>query len=144
MRSVRDRIRQAIAFEVIGLALVTGLGAPLFGIHMGDLGVVAVVASLIATVWNYVYNLGFDHLLVRLGARKTLAVRVVHAILFEAGLLIATLPFIVWWLEVSLLTAFLMDVALAAFYVVYAFVFTWGYDRVYPVEAAATGSCGCP
>jgi uncharacterized membrane protein len=52
------------------------------------------------------------------------------------------LPLIMWWLEVGFLTALAMDAGLAAFYVVYAFGFTWGYDRLFPV--AATGSCGCP
>ena len=143
VRSVPDRIRQAVAFEVIGLVLVAALGAPLLGLHPGDLGAVALLASLLATVWNYVYNVGFDRLLARRGARKTPLVRVVHAVLFEAGLLVATLPLIAWWLEVGVLTALAMDVALAAFYVVYTFVFTWAYDRLFPVDAA-TGSCGCP
>jgi uncharacterized membrane protein len=114
----------------------------LLGLHPGDLGAVALAASLIATGWNYVYNLGFDHLLVRLGRRKSPAIRVVHAVMFEAGLLIATLPIIMWWLDMTFWAALAMDAGLAAFYVVYAFVFTWTYDRMFPVST--TESCGCP
>lgn len=145
MRTTSDRIRQAVAFEIIGLALVAALGAPLFGLHPGDLGFIAVLASIIATGWNYVYNLGFDHTLARMGWRKSPGIRVVHAVMFESGLLVATLPLIVWWLDVTLVEAVVMDVALAGFYVVYAFAFAWIYDRAFPVgQTASTESCGCP
>lgn len=50
--------------------------------HMGPL---ALFFSVLATVWNYVYNLGFDRLLQqRQGhTHKTLWQRVGHAIGFE-------------------------------------------------------------
>ena len=34
---------------------------------------------------------------------------------------------------ISLLQALVMDMALAAFYMAYAFVFNWAYDRVFPL-----------
>ena len=69
------------------------------------------------------------------GTQKSILVRILHAILFEAGLLIVLMPLIAWYLGISLLQAFLMDVAFAAFYMVYAFTFNWAYDRVYPLPA---------
>lgn len=94
MRTVKDRIRHAISFELIGIVLVIPLGTWLFDKPMGDIGVVAVVGATIATCWNYVYNLGCDHAMLRLlgGVRKTIPIRVLHALLFEAGLLFALLP----------------------------------------------------
>lgn len=135
MRSTSDRIRHAISFEIIGLALVTPLGALAFGMPLADVGVVGVAGATIATGWNYLYNLGFDHAMQRLtgGTRKSLAVRVLHAVLFEGGLLLALLPLIAWYLDVSLLEAFLMDVSFALFYLVYTFVFNWAYDRIFPL-----------
>lgn len=137
MRTTRDRIRHAISFEVIGLLLVTPLGALAFGKPLHDIGVVAVVSASIATGWNYLYNLGFDHALLRLrgAVQKTVAIRVLHAISFEAGLLLVLLPFIAWYLGVTLLEAFLMDLSFAVFYLVYAFVFNWLYDVIFPVPA---------
>lgn len=139
MRTTADRIRQAVAFELIGLALITPLIAWGFGHPMSEIGVIGIGGATIATVWNYLFNLGFDHALRRLtgGTRKSLPVRIVHALLFEAGLLVVLMPFIAWYLDVSLLEAFLMDVSLALFYVVYAFLFTWAYDRLFPVPCAA-------
>lgn len=152
MRTTADRIRHAISFEVIGLLLITPLGAWVFGLPMAEMGVVGVGGATIATAWNYVYNIGFDLALRRLTGRtvKSLGARVVHALLFEAGLLTVLMPFIAWYLDVGLLEAFLMDVSLALFYVVYAFLFNWAYDRLFPLPewerpstAAATGGTPC-
>lgn len=135
MRSTRDRIRHAISFEVLGLLLVTPLGSFAFGMPVADIGVVGAGSATIATGWNYLYNLGFDHILQRLtgSTKKSTAVRIAHAILFELGLLIVLMPLIAWYLGVSLSHALLMDVSFALFYVVYAFVFNWVYDRLFPL-----------
>lgn len=137
MRTVKDRVRHAISFELIGLMLIIPLGTWLFDKPMNDIGVVAVVSATIATCWNYVYNLGFDHAMQRLrgDVRKTIPIRVFHALLFETGLLIVLLPFIAWYLGVSVIHALQMDISFALFYVVYAFVFNWAYDVIFPVGA---------
>lgn len=82
------------------------------------------------------FNLVFDHLLRwrRGDVRKTLPLRVVHAVLFEATLLVLLLPIFAWWLNVSLIAALYMEVAFVAFYMVYAFGFTWGYDTLFPPQ----------
>lgn len=140
MRSTRDRMRHAIMFELIALVIVAPLGGAVFGVAMGHFGVIAVVSTTIAMAWNYAYNLGFDHALVGLGEslHKTMPVRVLHAALFELGLLCLLVPFIAWYLEVSLWPAFIMDVALAGFYLLYAFAFNWIYDQVFPLPADRT------
>ena len=138
MRTTLDRIRHAILFELVGLVLMIGGGSILTGFDPHSLGVIGVVASLIATVWNYVYNLMFDRAMLRLRGSviKTHPIRALHALLFEAGLLILLLPFVAWMLGVSLWQAFLFDLAIAIFYIVYGYAFNWGYDRVFPLPEA--------
>lgn len=142
MRSTADRIRHALSFEIIALLIVTPASAWLFDKPIGHIGVVAVVSASIATGWNYVYNLGFDHALRRLRGtvKKTVPIRVLHALSFEIGLLFVLLPFIAWYLEISLREAFLIDVSLAVFYLMYAFVFNWIYDVLFPVSEPANAS----
>lgn len=137
MRSTRDRIRHAILFEALGLALIIPLGTVLFGLHPSDMGVIGVGSAFVATAWNYIYNLGFDHAMQHLAGhtRKSLLLRVAHAVLFEAGLLVILLPPIAWYLGISFVQAFVMDLAIAAFYVTYAFGFNLGYDRVFPLQS---------
>ncbi len=139
MRSTRDRIRHAILFELVGLALMIPLGSLLFGLHASDMGVIGFGSALVATSWNYVYNLGFDRTMQRLigHTRKSLLLRVAHAVLFEAGLLMILMPPIAWYLGIGLVEAFFMDLAIAAFYVAYAFVFNLAYDRTFPLPGWA-------
>ncbi len=137
MRTTSDRIRHALSFEIVGLALIIPLGTWLFGIHMSQMGAIGIGSATAATVWNYIYNLGFDHAMQRwLGhTRKSLPLRVAHAILFEAGLLVILLPPIAWYLGISVMQAFVMDLSIAVFYVVYAFLFNLAYDRIFPIPA---------
>ena len=134
MRTMRDRIRHSILFELLGLALMTPLGALAFDMPMHDIGVIGVGSATLAMLWNYIYNYGFDHIMLRLRGTtaKTLAIRVIHAVLFEVGLLIALMPLIALYLGISLVQALIMDMAFALFYMVYAFVFNLTYDRVFP------------
>ncbi|WP_107850871.1 PACE efflux transporter [Oceanimonas marisflavi] len=143
MRTTKDRIRHTIGFELLGLVIFTPLASLVFGFELHLMGVLAVAGSLIATVWNYLYNLLFDHAMLRWrgDVRKTTLIRVFHALLFEGGLLLLFLPMIAWYLGISLWDAFVMDIAMAAFYLVYAFFYNLAYDRIFPIpNPTAQGS----
>src|SRR5690606_6865833 len=103
-RTTRDRIRHPLRFEIIRLLLVTPLGAIAVDKPLHDIGLISLVSATAATLWNYVYKLGFDHALKRLTGRveKTMPIRVAHAVLFELGLLALLLPFIAWYLGIGL------------------------------------------
>lgn len=135
MRSFPDRVRHTVLFEVLGLALVIPGGAMLFNLPATHMGVIGVGSATVATLWNFVYNLGFDHAMLRLvgHTRKSLALRVLHALLFEGGLLVLLLPPMAWYLGMGLWQTFVMDLAIVVFYVVYAFLFNLAYDRVFPI-----------
>ncbi len=139
MRKTADRIRHAVSFEAIALLIATPAGALIFDQDMEDMGVITVGSATIAMVFNYLYNWLFDVAMVRFRgtAQKTVTIRVFHAIFFEAGLLFVLTPFIAFYLEVSLWNALVMDIALAGFYLVYAFCFNWLYDLVFPVPELA-------
>ena len=125
MRSTKDRIRHAALFEVSGFVIVVTLGGWVFGLPFKDIGAIAVVSTTLATLWTYVYNLMFDRVMyARAGhTQKTPLLRVGHSILFEAGLLLILVPFIAWYLSIGLIEAFVMDIAISAFYLIYSFVF---------------------
>jgi len=135
MRSPLDRLRHAIGFESLALALIVPLGAVLFDRPMLDIGAVGVASATLATLWNLLYNFLFDLALQRRAgsSRKSGAVRLLHAVLFEVGLLIVLMPFIAWYLSISLWQAFVMDASFALFYLIYALGFNWVYDAVFPL-----------
>lgn len=137
MRNTADRIRQAISFEVLGLVIVTPLFAWIFDRSLGEMGGLTVLGATAATLWNYLFNLGFDRVLQKTrggDAHKTLPLRIAHAVLFEVTLLAFLFPLFAWWLDISLVAAFGMEISFAAFYMTYTFVFTWGYDTVFPPQ----------
>ncbi|WDR04858.1 PACE efflux transporter [Devosia rhodophyticola] len=140
MRTTWDRIRHAISFEILGLLLVTPLGAWVFDKPLHEIGVISLVGATLATFWNYAFNLAFDHAMARLRGRvqKTPLIRLVHVVLFELGLLVLLMPFIAWYLGISFMDALLMDISFALFYMVYAFCFNWAYDLVFPIPELKT------
>jgi len=148
MRTTGDRIRHTVGFELIGLMAFAPLASWVFGFALHQMGLLGAVASLIAAIWNYVYNLMFDKAMLRLRGqvRKTPAIRVLHAILFEGGLLLVFLPSVAWYLDISLFDAFVMDIAVAGFYMVYALIYNWAYDAIFPIPHTAPRDCpaDCP
>ncbi|MCD6252425.1 MAG: PACE efflux transporter [Psychrobacter sp.] len=135
MRTTKDRIRHALGFEIIGLLIFAPLASLVFGFELHLMGMMALVGSIVATIWNYFYNILFDRAMLKLCGtlQKTVLIRVLHAILFEGGLLLLFLPVIAWYLNISLWEAFKMDIAMATFYLVYAFVYNWVYDQVFAI-----------
>lgn len=141
LRSPRDRLRQVLMFEIGGLLLITPPFVWLTGVSpLESLGLLAVIAA-IAAVWNALYNTSFDWVEGRMTGRtsdkRPAALRVVHALGFEGGLLLASLPVVMAWTGMGWVQALLADIGLAAAYVVYAYVFNLGYDRVFPVSQTA-------
>ncbi|WCE31430.1 PACE efflux transporter [Vibrio sp. SCSIO 43137] len=135
MRTKGDRVRHAVGFEIIGLLLVVIIGSSLLGIEAQKLGVLGVSMSLLATGWNYVFNFLFDHWLLRRTGRlnKSFPERVIHACLFEGSLVVLSVPIIAWYLEMTLMNAFMMDLGLTLFYLLYTFIYNWLYDKLFPI-----------
>ena len=136
MRTTKDRIRHTLGFEVIGLIIFAPLASLVSGFDSHLLGSMAVVGSIIAMLWNYFYNWVFDQVLLKMRGKvdKTVVLRILHAFLFEGGLLSLYLPLIAWYLHISLWSAFMMGVSMATFYLVYAFFYNLSYDKAFPIS----------
>lgn len=136
MRTTADRIRHSLLFELIGLVTCTPLASWILDKGLVQIGALSIVLSLTAMCVNYIYNLLFDLTLVRLGRPVNVRptwMRMIHAMLFEASLLFFTIPAVAWWLDMTLLTAFLTDIGFTLFFLIYAFVYNWVYDVVFPM-----------
>ena len=121
----------AIVAASAGLALMTDAG-------LGHSGVLAVVASVIAVIWNLAYTALFERWEARQAVRgRSLRRRIAHAIGFEGGLIALLVPMFAWGLGVTLWQALMMDLGLVVFFLVYTFVFNWGFDRVFGLPRSA-------
>lgn len=136
MRTRLDRIRHAVCFEIIGLILLVGVLSQL-GFDGSHVGVVGIAFSILATGWNYIYNMWFDRMLYSRykTAAKTTVIRIIHSLGFEAGLLLVTIPILSWVLKVTLWQAFVLDIGMVLFYLIYAYVYNIAYDRLFPIPA---------
>ena len=126
------RIIYVISYELIAVALTTG-GLVVLGFGGGSSGVVAVAASTVAVVWNYVWTTLFEVWERRqVSQTRTVLRRMVHAVGFEGGLVVLLLPIVAATLRVSLMQAFSLEVGLLVFFLVYTFVFAWLFDKIWP------------
>ncbi len=134
------RAVQAVLYEVIAIVAVGPAMALWFEQPVGSSLLLAAIMSTVAVAWNFVFN----HFFERWEARQSVSGRswkrrLAHGIGFEGGLVLMLVPLMAWWLNTSLLAAFVADLGILAFFFVYAIVFTWGFDRVFGLPESARG-----
>ncbi|WP_238795426.1 PACE efflux transporter [Proteus terrae] len=83
----------AITFETLAILLSTVLLAILSQSQSHNSLPVAIAVSVIALIWNYIFNSFFELIESKLRIKKrTVMVRLTHAISFELGLFFFTIP----------------------------------------------------
>ncbi len=136
------RVLQAVLYELFALAAVGPALAWMFDEPMGSTAALTVLMSTIALGWNFVFNGWFERWEARQAVKgRSLRRRVLHGLGFEGGLVVMLVPLMAWWLETTLLQAFIADLGVLAFFFVYAIVFTWAFDKVFGLPASAGGPC---
>lgn len=144
MRPLSDRIRHTVLFEALALGIVAFGGSWATGHSPEALGTLGIMFSVIAMSWNMLFNWLFDvwDRKYRNSAKRGFALRAVHAVLFEAVLIVVGIFLVAWWLDISYWDAFILDLGFSAFFLVYAFAYNWTYDIVFPrpVETAVEAS----
>ncbi len=141
MRTGLDRLRHTIFFEAFALIISIPIASVVMNRELVQTGVLGISLSMWAMVWNAVYNYLFDLMLIKFNRpldQRPPKLRLFHSFLFEVGILLPTLPFVAWWMDLSLWQAFLMDLGFSLFFMGYAYVFNWTYDRVFPYPVSAS------
>ena len=129
---LKRRLTYVIIFEIIAIISSTFVLMKLSGSDAAESLPVAVMVSLAAVIWNFLYNTAFEawerrkHV-----AKRTLLIRSAHALGFEGGLVLICLPLYMIWYDVGLIKAFMMEVALLLFFLFYTFLFTLGFDKIF-------------
>ncbi|MCV2356907.1 PACE efflux transporter [Paucibacter sp. B2R-40] len=141
MKPRTRRVVQAVLYEVFAVAAVGPALGLIFDEPLSSTLGLALLMSTVALSWNYVFNGWFERWEATQAVKgRSLKRRLAHGIGFEGGLVVLLVPLMAWWLDTSLLKAFVVDLGVLAFFFVYAVVFTWGFDRVFglPDSAAPT------
>lgn len=128
----KRRLVYVSVFELLGIVFATLV---LMALSDGDFKKslpVAIIVSSSAVVWNYIYNTMFESWECRNDIRiRTLKIRCMHAIGFEGGLVLLCLPIYMLWYDVSVWKAMSMEATLLLFFLVYTFIFTLLFDKVF-------------
>lgn len=129
-RSFQERVFHAFTFEALAIATSAPLFAWLMNVSLSTMGALALFLSTAAMLWNMVYNILFDRLQQRLLFERTLGIRILHALGFEAGLVFFTVPVAAFWLSVSWWMALKLEAGILLFFLPYTLLFNWSYDRL--------------
>ncbi|CRN00819.1 MULTISPECIES: multidrug/biocide efflux PACE transporter [Pseudomonas] len=129
-KSITERVFQALGFEGLALLICTPLLVWVTGRPALEMGTVTLGVSLLALSWNVMFNSLFDRLKVRLHLSNGGRTRVLHALLFEGGLILLAVPLIAALMKTSLLEAFILDIGVLLFFLPYTYVYHWAYDVI--------------
>lgn len=128
--SKKERLFHAVLFEILAI-LISVLAVKLVSHYpTTETTFIILLISLIAVIWNILFNWIFDLFFTAPRETRKMPLRLFHTILFEGGLLIFTLPMIVYVLNIGWLSAFLMDIGLTILILIYTFFFNLGYDHI--------------
>jgi uncharacterized membrane protein len=143
LQGIKRKITYVASYEAIAFMCGT-LGFLSFSdSSLERAGALAVFASIFAVSWNLVYNAMFERWEARRLVRgRSFGRRVLHAVGFELGFLVVLMPVAAWWLDISYLRSFMLNLGLNIFFFVYTFAFTWAFDRVFGLPASAATSEG--
>lgn len=101
------RVVYAVIFEALAIGFTTVI-LSLMGNPAGASAAVGVLSSVVALIWNMVFNTLFERWERRSGhTGRPLRIRLLHTLLFELGLVIVLVPAVALLLQVSLWEAFL-------------------------------------
>lgn len=136
------RVRRVVyvaAYEFFAVATVGVVLSWLLGKPILDTGSFAIMTSLIAVAWNYVYTTGFEFWEARQAVKgRSKRRRAAHAIGFEAGLMAIFIPFMSWWLGIPLLDAAVYQISFALYFLCYTYLFNLGFDWIFGLPQSAS------
>ncbi|HHJ1297520.1 PACE efflux transporter [Pseudomonas sp. P1B16] len=141
MQGVKRKLVYVTFYELIGLCMSTLGLAYLSDTEASHTGPLAVMITTIAMLWNLIYNTLFERWESRQAKRgRSVGRRVAHAIGFQLTLVVYLIPLIAWWLGMSLVEAFVVDLAFIILVPCYTFAYNWAFDRIFglPRSALAT------
>jgi uncharacterized membrane protein len=127
-KSRKERIGQAILFEVVANTIIVFGLTYIIQVPLKDSAMLSVISATAAMAWNYLFNKLFDRLQLRYQFERTLVVRMIHALVFEVGLIAILVPVVMWLLKMNIWQAFAVEMGLILFFLPYTLIFNWSYD----------------
>lgn len=126
----KRRIIHALSYEIILLVIIAIALSFIFEVPMEVTGVLGVAMAVTSVVWNMIFNHFFEKFEHKRKLKRTIGVRILHAIGFEGGLMLATIPMVAYAMDMTLWQAALLDLGMTTCILIYTFIFQWCYDLI--------------
>lgn len=126
----KRRVVHALTYEIILLVIIAIALSFIFEVPMEITGTLGIAMAVTSVIWNMIFNHFFEKYEKKHQLKRTVPVRIMHAIGFEGGLMLATIPMVAYALNMSLLEAILLDFSMTMCILVYTFIFQWCYDYI--------------
>ena len=126
----KRRIVHALSYEIILLVIIAIALSFIFDMPMEVTGTLGIVMAVTSVFWNMTFNHVFEKFEAKRQLKRTVGVRILHAIGFEGGLMLATIPMVAYAMQMSIGQAILLDFSMTMCILVYTFIFQWCYDHI--------------
>lgn len=126
----KRRLVHALSYEIILLIIIAIALSFIFEVPMETTGSLGIAMAVTSVLWNMLFNHYFEKAERKYKFKRTIPMRIVHAIGFEGGLMLATIPMVAYAMQLSLFEAMLLDFSMTMCILVYTFIFQWCYDTI--------------
>ena len=130
VRSIKERLLHACIFEFFAILFTMLIGIFLLNKPINSMGLVSVLISITALLLNIAFNWVFDKFFPFVNGNRPIPIRILHAVGFEATLVIFTIPMIAYILNMSFIDAFMFELGLLIFFFFYTYIYNWLYDHL--------------
>ncbi|WP_277560425.1 PACE efflux transporter [Acinetobacter beijerinckii] len=132
MQGIKRRVTYVFFYEIFSFFICAILLAMLSGTSMSHTGPLSILIAVIAVTVNFFYNYVFEMWeKQQISKTRTVKRRVAHAIGFQLVLITILIPLIAWWMQISLIKAFLLDFSLMILIPCYTFVYNYFFDHIF-------------
>ena len=132
MQVTKRRVTYVFFYEIFSFFICAMVLAVLSNTSISHTGPLSILIAVIAVTINYFYNHVFEMWEKKqISKKRTVMRRVVHAIGFQIVLVMILIPLIAWWMQISLIKAFLLDFSLMVLIPCYTFVYNYLFDHIF-------------
>lgn len=126
----KRRIIHALSYEIILLVIIAVALSFIFHMPLEVTGSLGIAMAVTSVIWNMIFNHFFEKIEAKRKFKRTVGVRILHAIGFEGGLMLATIPMVAYAMNMTIWQAIVLDFSLTMCILVYTFIFQWFYDHI--------------
>ena len=126
----KRRIIHALSYEIILLVIIAIALSFIFHLPLEVTGALGIAMAVTSVIWNMIFNHFFEKFEHMHQLKRTIKVRILHAIGFEGGLMLATIPMVAYAMNMSIWQAIVLDFGLTMCILIYTFIFQWCYDHL--------------